>query len=110
LKVRKEKGLIEDKDEFSMMVGNEKTLADRLGTSPDDIEKKLNAKRKGTYVTVKAIRDLSSVNLYERCCIIVKVVVLISIGEVPKFRICTRARYHDLGYCCIIGPSKYTLE
>lgn len=45
-RVRKEKGLIEDKDEFSMMVGNEKTLADRLGTSPDDIEKKLNAKRK----------------------------------------------------------------
>jgi DNA topoisomerase-2 len=45
-RARKEKGLIEDKDEFSMMVGNEKTLADRLGTSPDDIEKKLNAKRK----------------------------------------------------------------
>lgn len=27
---------------------------------------------------------LSSVNLYERCCIIVKVVVLICIGEVPS--------------------------
>ena len=51
LKVRKEKGLTEEKDEFSMMVGNHKSLADRLGTSPDDIEKKLNAKRKGMYVT-----------------------------------------------------------
>jgi hypothetical protein len=58
LKVRKEKALIEDKDEFSMMVGNEKTLADRLGTSPDDIEKKLNAKRKGMYVIVRAIKSL----------------------------------------------------
>jgi DNA-binding transcriptional regulator YdaS (Cro superfamily) len=47
LQVRKEKVLTEDKDEFSLMVGNEKSLADRLGTSPDDIEKKLNAKRKG---------------------------------------------------------------
>lgn len=58
MKARKEKGLIEDKDEFSMMVGNEKTLADRLGTSPDDIEKKLNAKRKGTYVIVRVIGNL----------------------------------------------------
>jgi len=41
-----------------MMVGNEKTLADRLGTSPDDIEKKLNAKRKGMYVIVRAIKNL----------------------------------------------------
>jgi len=56
--VRKEKALIEDKDEFSMMVGNEKTLADRLGTSPDDIEKKLNAKRKGTYLIVRTVRNL----------------------------------------------------
>jgi len=56
--VRKEKGLIEDKDEFSMMVGNEKTLADRLGTSPDDIEKKLNAKRKGMCVIVRTIINL----------------------------------------------------
>lgn len=55
--MRKEKGLVEDKDEFSMMVGNEKTLADRLGTSPDDIEKKLNAKRKGMYVVVRAIKN-----------------------------------------------------
>lgn len=84
--MRKEKGLIEDKDEFSMMVGNEKTLADRLGTSPDDIEKKLNAKRKGTYVTVRAVRNLCFCLLLicERCCIIVKVVVLICVGEVPS--------------------------
>lgn len=56
--MRKEKGLVEDKDEFSMMVGNEKTLADRLGTSPDDIEKKLNAKRKGMYVMLRAVKSL----------------------------------------------------
>lgn len=38
---------MEEKDEFDMMDGNQKTLADRLGTSPEDIEKKMNAKRKG---------------------------------------------------------------
>jgi hypothetical protein len=58
LKVRKEKGLIEEKDEFNMMVRNDKSLADRLGTSPDAIEKKLNAKRKGMYVTIRAIKNL----------------------------------------------------
>jgi hypothetical protein len=62
LQVRKEKVLSEDKDEFSLMVGNEKSLADRLGTSPDDIEKKLNAKRKGVYATVKAGREARQVN------------------------------------------------
>ncbi|PNF31622.1 hypothetical protein B7P43_G17195 [Cryptotermes secundus] len=45
-RARKEKLLIEEKDEFDMMDGNQKTLADRLGTSPEDIEKKMNAKRK----------------------------------------------------------------
>jgi hypothetical protein len=58
LKVRKEKGLIEEKDEFNMMVANDRSLAGRLGTSPDAIEKKLNAKRKGMYVTVRAIKNL----------------------------------------------------
>ncbi|XP_021916597.1 DNA topoisomerase 2-like isoform X2 [Zootermopsis nevadensis] len=45
-RVKKEKLLSEEKDEFDMMEGNQKTLADRLGTSPEDIEKKLNEKRK----------------------------------------------------------------
>jgi hypothetical protein len=67
LQVRKEKVLTEDKDEFSLMVGNEKSLADRLGTSPDDIEKKLNAKRKGMYVTVRAIKNI--------CCCLVPIFV-----------------------------------
>jgi hypothetical protein len=45
--VKKEKLLVEERDEFDMMDGNQKTLADRLGTSPEDIERKMNAKRKG---------------------------------------------------------------
>jgi hypothetical protein len=58
LEVRREKGLTEDKDQFSMMAGNDKSLADRLGASPDDIEKKLNAKRKGMSVVVRTIKNL----------------------------------------------------
>lgn len=41
-----------------MMDGNQKTLADRLGTSPEDIEKKMNAKRKGTCNAVWAFELL----------------------------------------------------
>jgi hypothetical protein len=58
LKVKKEKGLIEEKDEFDMMEGNQKTLADRLGISPEDIEKKMNEKRRGMYVTIWKIKNL----------------------------------------------------
>jgi len=111
VKVRKEKGLIEDKDEFSLMVGNEKTLADRLGTSPDDIEKKLNAKRKGVYVIVSAFKNLCF------CLLLISMKMLYHIESgcahlywgSPKFRICTRARHHDLGYCCVIGSFQSTL-
>jgi hypothetical protein len=52
LKARKEKGLIEERDEFDMMDGNQKTLADRLGTSPEEIDRKMNAKRKGMYIAI----------------------------------------------------------
>jgi hypothetical protein len=52
LKVKKEKGLNEERDEFDMMDGNQKTLSDRLGTSPEDIERKMNAKRKGMYCLI----------------------------------------------------------
>lgn len=45
-RARKEKLSNEEKDEFDLLEGNRKTLTDRLGTSPEDIEKKLNAKRK----------------------------------------------------------------
>jgi hypothetical protein len=58
LKVKKEKGLSEEKDEFDMMEGNQKTLADRLGVSPEDIEKKMNEKRKGMYVTVCIVKNI----------------------------------------------------
>jgi hypothetical protein len=58
LKARKEKGLVEERDEFDMMDGNQKTLADHLGTSPEDIERKMNAKRKGMYIAVWAVKLL----------------------------------------------------
>jgi hypothetical protein len=58
LKAKKDKGLIEERDEFDMMDGNQKTLADRLGTSPEDIERKMNAKRKGMCVAVWAVELL----------------------------------------------------
>jgi hypothetical protein len=58
LKVRKEKGLIEERDEFDMMDGNQKTLADRLGTSPEDIERKMNAKRKGMYCHMIGVNSI----------------------------------------------------
>jgi hypothetical protein len=58
LKVKKEKGLTEERDEFDMMEGNCKTLVDRLGTSPEDIERKMNEKRKGMYVTVWTNKNL----------------------------------------------------
>lgn len=58
MKVKKDKGLSEEKDEFDLMDGNQKSLVDRLGTSPEDIEKKMNAKRKGMYVTVGTIKNL----------------------------------------------------
>jgi hypothetical protein len=58
LKVKREKELIEERDEFDMMEGNRKTLAERLGTSPEDIEKKMRAKQKGTYITVGVVKSL----------------------------------------------------
>ena len=61
--MKKEKLDADEKDEFDLMDKNQRSLTDQIGTSPDDIEKKLNAKRKGNIIYNSGI-IISVISLY----------------------------------------------